>query len=730
MRRLAYLLPLALAACGTEAPGHLVVDRGAVDWGTAARGDRSIVALQIANDGEGPLALELVPPAPPFALDGTPPSRLRAGESVALQLIFAPEEAGSFASTIAFRTEGGTLEIPLAGAAVPWAIACDPIDFGSVIQGTGAVREARCTAATNAPVRATPGTPLGSGAAAFATDAGPFDFEPGVATRIPVSFSAGSPGTAHAQLPLRAATGRVLGELTLDGISIPSALSVEPNASCGSGGFFLGAAAPGYPVEKKLTLRNRSAAPIAVEGLAFADPDFSVEPGGSIELGPGEATELSVRFVPPDVGIHEAWMRLSTGEQLCFRAIGAGPAIRCTPTALDLGAARPGETRTGTITCTVEPRLYEEGGFRLVSVESDEASVAVEAPAASSWASGATFELPVSWTAGTAGALQAHVILRSDDPRTPLLSVPVQARSLSVDCPLPGTLAFGSVSLDEERKLLHLDFFNPGKEPCYLAPMRFDPASDGFTATGALPTAGSALSPGQHRAFELAFTPRHDGLHTGSIAVEGSGSIALRANGGRNCLVTVPVAADLGAAAPGCDSLRLNLHVYNWCPDPITIDRVDTGIRAPAGVLQATTQSPLPATIAYQGAIDVQLSFRDARTGTFYESLAIWERNNPVATIVEVSGTTVDWGPEVDEFLWTEDTSHERTYPVRDVDGDGAIEDPEEISVARNGVRVPSSGAAQINWSYDPSTAVLRFVAFEPEPGDVIRVAYRAPCGR
>ena len=103
----------------TPPPAQLSVTPGALPFGTVSVGTSVTKTFSIANTGGSPLTVNSVgASAAPFSMTGAPASNtvLNAGQSVTVNVQFAPTAAGTFTSSIPIDTSVGPASVALTGA--------------------------------------------------------------------------------------------------------------------------------------------------------------------------------------------------------------------------------------------------------------------------------------------------------------------------------------------------------------------------------------------------------------------------------------------------------------------------------------------------------------------------------------------------------------------------------------------------------------------------------------
>ncbi len=247
------------------------------------------------------------------------------------------------------------------------------------------------------------------------------------------------------------------------------------------------------------------------------------------------------------------------------------PEILVTPSALDFGTTPQNTPQAKTL-------AIENGGqapLHLTSVNLDgpqAAMFSLGAAAPAQLAPGATFTASVIFTPTDAGSASATLHIASDDPTTPLVSVPLsgiggETASLAVS---PSALDFGRVGEGASR-VLPLSLQSGGPADLYLASIIISPADAGFALVGATSTPAT-LPAGQSAQIAVRYGPL-------------PGAEALGAT------------LTLSSSDPIHPSLSVPLTgLVNHAPSPVA-----TGQLLPAAPLATSMTAPIGSTVVLDG---------------------------------------------------------------------------------------------------------------------------------
>lgn len=187
----------------------------------------------------------------------------------------------------------------------------------------------------------------------------------------------------------------------------------------------------GESAERRLLIRNAGNLPVTIPAIRFADPQFTVFPAASFEIPVRAAREISVRFQARSAGSQSATIALAAGVTVPVRAQvvepqpAARPSIFVEPLVMDFGGIAVGEKaeielvvrNSGQADLTVSALTVQQanGAFR---VEGAEETFSVEA--------GGSRRMKVVFAPGEAGLQRGQLIIGSNDPERPAVTVVLQ----------------------------------------------------------------------------------------------------------------------------------------------------------------------------------------------------------------------------------------------------------------------------------------------------------------
>ncbi|HUB05595.1 MAG TPA: choice-of-anchor D domain-containing protein [Myxococcales bacterium] len=572
-----------------------------VDLGTFPLGETAQGNLRISSLGADDIEVSsfALPPEPPagFSLQGTAPLDVPSGTSVSVPVAFAPTAAGVFDVPVTVNlTPGGAqvAQVTATAVAVQLAVTPQSLAFGKV--------SLRATATLQLEID----NPSSLAVTASVNVAGSTTFQPG-ATAVPVpaggsadvavAFTPTGLGPATATVEVAACPGCGALDVPASGTGVASVVSVSPPSIA------FGNLQVGQSAQQTVTVSNAGNAPLALTSVGTAGTGpFSVAPSGAASVPGGGSLPLAVTFAPGAEGAFQDTLQIATGDPdsptvavPLTGSAGAG-SIAVLPPSLDFGSVPTGATATQQI--LIENVGSAAAGVSPLTLSSVSASGAgftiVAPPSATKLAAGQTITVPVTYAAGAPGSAAGEVDVQSDDPATPLVTVPLAGLSRTVaPCAWSASPAQVDFGLLEPGQQATLSFAleNVGSDACVLANLQTVGAPFSLP-NGALPQI--LLQPGDMYDVIVRYAPTATGVDTGDVTFSASsappGQVALIGSAAQGCLQITPTDVDFGNASSACPPDLATVSLLDSCSEPVTIDGVSIG----RGISSDFSVQPIP----------------------------------------------------------------------------------------------------------------------------------------
>lgn len=544
------------------------------------------------------------------------------------------------------------------------------LDFGLVVVGTRATRTLTFSNGTPQPARVSLTAPSGRDAARFTRvisvpdDGGAFDVPAGAQVTVEVSVEPTATGALVAALAGDLCGGRCPIAVTLVAEGATTGLVCDTAVD-------FGLMNPGTCVRRSATCTNRG-------NQIEPQPQLALDPQGdssfrvvsqtiSLELGPGATISADVELCATLGNNTSALVVTSTNttQRIALSGRGGGGDIACAPEGLDFGALAVGGVARRPVVCTnVGPEPLTILG---IAPFAPEFSTAVQG---SVIAPGDDLTIEVEANGLTLGPVMSELVISSDDPDSPELSV-----SLTLDvvdlapCSAvlaPETLDFGLIAAGEARTAQVL-VTNVGNTECLI---------QSATAMGTVFVASAPpamrLIPGGTMALDVrVLAPNMAGPLTSRLVVSFANpstpdaAVALRATVGTTPLVIEPAPLDLGTSPVGCAAPSAHtVRVRSLSATPLTLSSIAL---AGTGTAAITLVGPTNAMLPPFGTLALTLRFAPPAVGGYAAELRVTVAGQATPTIAPITGVgglggartdrSVVGTPQVDVLFVTDDSA-------------------------------------------------------------------------
>jgi hypothetical protein len=516
------ILVLAIITLRTSAAtGPMLVARpGSLAFGNVAVAGNSARTMTVVNSGNTVITISQVSVSGSgFSVSKlATPLRLSAGQSISLQVHFAPEATLEVTGRIVITSNASDRSLPIAlsGRGVQGRLSATPTSasFGNVAMG-----------GSNSKILKLSNYGLGSATISQVSVSGRGFSVSKLAT--PLKLSAGQSISLQVHFAPEATlevTGRIVITSNAWDRSLTIALSgrgaqgrlsaTPPSASFGN-------VAMGGNNSKILTLSNYGLGSATISQVSVSGRGFSVsKPATPLKLSAGQSISLQVHFAPEATGevtgsvaiTSNAWDR-SLIIALSGRGVGVLGRLSATPPSAGFGNVAMGEhnsqtvrlNNTGNDSVTISRANVSGSGFEIAGL-----IVPTVIPSGKS----ATFNAVFAPT--SSGSRTGSVSLISDAPNSPLtISLSgtgvATARLLGAN---PLSLNFGTVNVDSTSSL-SVTLTNRGNADVTISKVSVSGA--GFSHGGA--AAGTILGPDQSTTLRVVFAPASAGSVHGDVIV-------------------------------------------------------------------------------------------------------------------------------------------------------------------------------------------------------------------
>ncbi len=655
---------LLLAALGQRLPVRTFsVEPDPLDFTDVLVGMTSDLQVTLTNEGTLPLsvlAIALDPSgSPDFALVAPPavPTTVSPGAVLDITVRYTPGQAGADLGALTFLTDAGSASVALVGLGISPLLDVTPatLEFGDVAVGSSDTASIEIANTGDAPLTVQSVAPGPGTSPDFSVGApGQTSLAPGASTQVSVTYTPTEAGVDTGRIDILSDGGS--GMVALAGRGVAPQLDLVPDT------LDFGAILVGTNAGLFFDVRNAGTAPLEVTSMTLSldtAPAYSLGtlPALPFTVLPGESTAIQVVFAPSSAGPATGRVDVATnagGGQVALVGSGVRPEIALTPGTADFGNVLVGATgqvlveiaNTGSAPLTVTSVALAAGASVDFAIASGGATPFVLDP-------GESHAVVLAYAPAEVGPDTGTLNIDSNDPVTPLATVPLQGNGVSPDFVIqPAALDFGSVRVGSSADL-SFEILNSGGTSLSVETVGVGAGSLVFSLVSA-PSLPHVLAPSEALSISVRFAPSAGGPALGRIDVTtsaGSGEVPLSGVGTLPALALIPDSVDFGSAPLGGQVDR-TVQVHNAGTAALTLsDVVPLGASAPTFTVVSTP--PLPAVIPPGSSVDVVLRFAPAAAGPASGAIR-FASDDPVRSAVDlpVSGNGLAGG-----FLETAPTS-------------------------------------------------------------------------
>ncbi len=485
--------------------------------------------VTLSNTGTAPLSYGLAlsgAQAGDFAQTHACSGTIAAGSSCSIDVTFLPSAMGARSAALEISSSDlaqPLLVVPLAGTGIaPVAgLSTGALAFGNQLQGTLSAPQS-VLLSNSGSATLTFGVALtGPNAGEFAeTHACAGTLAAGGSCSIDVTFLPAAMGARSATLTVSSDDpAHPLLVVALGGNGI-APVAVVSTGALAFGNQLLGTLSS----PRSVTLSNTGSATLNFGvALVGANPgDFAETNACGLSLAAGSSCSIDVSFLPSALGARSATLVISGDDPAHPQLLVALSGTGVTPVAsLSTGLLAFGDQPLGTPSVAQSVTLSNTGSatltFGLLLTGANPGDFAQALGGSLSLAPGASSPIAVTFLPTAAGARSAFIVIGSNDPANPVLTVALTGNgTVPVAGVSPGALAFGNQMLGTQSAARSVTLSNTG-----AAPLTFSLALTGAQAGDFADThaCGSSIPAGGSCSIDLTFLPTGLGARSASLEI-------------------------------------------------------------------------------------------------------------------------------------------------------------------------------------------------------------------
>ena len=625
---------------GDPGAGVLSASSTNVSFGSVAVGSTGTQSVTVTNTGTSAVNITAaaITGAAFTVVGGNPASSIPVGQSVTVQIQFAPTAAGAVAGTFTVTSDASNtpLAISLSGTGTQPVLTMSPasLNFSNVPVGTASTQTVTLTNSGNSNLTVNLATMTGTGFGMSGLSL-PKTLTAGQNISFSVQFSPTSTTGASGTIVFTDNAPGSPQTLTMTGSAVATGSTLGANP--GSFNFNIIVVSASSP--QTFTLTNSGSTTITINQVTTTGPGFSsngIAAGQTIAAG-ANAT-FTATFAPTTTGGASGNIAITstaTNPTLNIPLSGTGTqgALTASPVSIPFGSVTVGSSssvpvtlsNTGTAAVSITAHSITGTGFTLTGWT---------APA--SLNPGQTTSFTVTFAPMSAAAASGSVSITSSAPGSPLI-INLTGSGTTTQAQMtisPSTVAFNNVNVGGNFTQ-NVTLSNTGTAALNITAATI--TGTGYTMNL---TAPKTINAGANSIFTVTFTPTSAGSAPGSI------SITSNAPGSPATIALTGTGIQAQIAASPTSVAFANVVVGNSNSQPVTLQNNGNATLkfskiTVTGTGMTITGLSTATTIAAGGNMAFNAVFTPASTATVNGTITLTTNGTPSLMTINVSGTGV-----------------------------------------------------------------------------------------
>ena len=624
----------------TGGAGVLSPSPASVSFGNVAVGSTATQSVTVTNTGTAAVNISAanIAGAGFTVIGGNPSSSVPVGQSVTVQMQFAPMTAGAANGTLNVMSDASNspLAISLNGTGMQPALTMSPasLNFSNVTVGQTSTQNVTLSNSGNASLTINLATISGTGFGMTGLSL-PKTLTPGANLSFSVQFTPTSTAGATGSIVFTDNAPNSPQTLTLTGSAVASGSTLGANP----GSLNFNSVVVGSSSQQTITLTNSGNATITINQVTTTGPGFSSTGLNSgQQIAAGATATFTPKFAPTATGAASGNVAITSNAtngtlNIPLSGTGTQGALSASPSSINFGAVLVGAsasvpvtlTNTGTAAVSISAHSITGTGFTLTGWS---------APA--SLNPGQTTSFTVTYAPTTSGSASGSVSISSNAPGSPLTialsgSGTASQATMTIN---PSPVAFGNVNVgSNSAKTVTLT--NTGNATLNISAATI--SGSGYTMNL---TAPKSINAGANAQFTVTFTPTTAASSNGSISITSNApgspaTISLSGTGVQAQVAANPASATFSNVVVGNNSSQ-PIQLKNNGNTTLTFSNVSvTG--AGMSINGLTTSS----TIAAGATLTFNAVFTPASAGSVSGSVTLTTNGTPSPLTINLNGTAV-----------------------------------------------------------------------------------------
>jgi hypothetical protein len=541
------------AKTGTGKAGVLSGNSATVAFGNVGMGKTAMQSLTVTNTGTAAVNVSSssIAGAGYTVASGSPSGSLGVGQSVTVQIAFAPQATGSATGsfTVTSDASNSPLSVALTGAGTQPGLASTPasVSFGNVVVGATGSVSVNLSNTGSASVTITQASVTGTGFTIVGSPNGQ-TIQPGQSLSFTAQFLPTSVGNAAGSISIVSNAPNSPMTIALTGAGTQAGLaSTPPSVSFGN-------VAVGTSGSASVSLSNSGSASVTISQAGVTGTGFTMvgSPTGKT-IQPGQSISFTTKFSPTSAGNATGTISVASNapnSPMTIPLTGAGTqsGLASTPASVSFGKVVVGASgsasvnlsNTGSASVTISQASVTGTGFSMLG-----------SPTGQTIQPGQSFSFTAQFSPTSVGNATGSISVASNTPNSPMTIALTGSGTVPGLGVSPAAVNFKGVVLGNSATAT-LNLSNTGSAAVTIS--QASVTGTGFTISGL--AASLTIQPGQNSSFTAQFQPTSTGSASGSISISSNSpnspmTIALTGTGTQPEIGAIPSSAPFGNVTVG-----------------------------------------------------------------------------------------------------------------------------------------------------------------------------------
>jgi Abnormal spindle-like microcephaly-assoc'd, ASPM-SPD-2-Hydin len=541
------------AKTGTGKAGVLSGNSATVAFGNVGMGKTATQSLTVTNTGTAAVNVSSssIAGAGYTVASGSPSGSIGVGQSVTVQIAFAPQATGNATGsfTVASDASNSPLTVALTGSGTQPGLASTPasVSFGNVVVGATGSVSVNLSNTGSASVMISQASVTGTGFTIVGSPNGQ-TIQAGQSLSFTAKFLPTSVGNATGSISIVSNAPNSPMTIALTGAGTQAGLaSTPPSVSFGN-------VAVGTSGSASVSLSNSGSASVTISQAKVSGTGFAMvgSPTGQT-IQPGQSISFTTKFSPTSAGNATGTISVASNapnSPMTIPLTGAGtqPGLASTPASVSFGKVVVGASgsasvnlsNTGSASVTISQASVTGTGFSMVG-----------SPTGQTIPPGQSFSFTAQFSPTSVGNATGTISVASNASNSPMTIALTGAGTVPGLGVSPGAVNFKGIVVGNIGTAT-LNLSNTGSAAVTIS--QASVTGTGFTISGL--AAGLTIQPGQNSSFAAQFQPTSTGSASGSISISSNSpnspmTIALTGTGTQPEIGAIPSSAPFGNVTVG-----------------------------------------------------------------------------------------------------------------------------------------------------------------------------------